>query len=236
MTFPSSLSVDAYFDLICPWCLIGKRHLETALARWALEQPNVPVTVAWHSYPLMPTLPAEGLSFRAFYVARLGSPEAVAARQAQVRDAAREAGVTLALERIEVMPNTVLAHRLVRFAALTHGQATASALIDDLFSRYFMLGQNIGDPVVLRQAAEACGIRTPGPAGTPVSADLDWLPPLDDPYAPPHRPGLGVPHFVFNGTHNVSGARPADALLGAMRRALAATTATTGQSVAPSCA
>ncbi|MDF3838182.1 DsbA family protein, partial [Cupriavidus basilensis] len=49
MTPQPSLTVDVYFDLICPWCLIGKRHLDAALTRWAQEQPDVPVRLAWHA-------------------------------------------------------------------------------------------------------------------------------------------------------------------------------------------
>ncbi|MGY2492884.1 DsbA family oxidoreductase [Cupriavidus sp. CP313] len=214
-----TLSVDAYFDLICPWCLIGKRHLDTAIAQLARERPDVAVNVVWRSYPLIPGTPPAGLPYRDFYVARLGSPEAVRARQAQVCAAAQEAGLTLALDRIEVFPSTLLAHRLVRFARQQAGAEAASALIGQLFTRYFVEAQNIGDPQVLRQALEACGIPTPT-ADAPVHHDLDWLPPLRDAEDLPLQTGLGVPHFIFNGKHSVSGALPPAALLGAMRDAL----------------
>ncbi|KJK09613.1 thioredoxin [Burkholderiaceae bacterium 16] len=216
-----TLSVDACFDLICPWCLIGKQHLDTAIAQFAHERPDVAVNVEWQSYPLIPATPSAGLPYRDFYLARLGSPEAVKAPQAQVCAAAQEAGLTLALDRIETFPSTVLAHRLVRFARQQAGAQAASALIGNLFSRYFLRAENIGNPHVLRQAVEECGIPTPGRAGDPVHHDLDWLPPLRDTQDPPLRPGLGVPHFVFNGTHSVSGSRPPAMLLEGMRQALA---------------
>lgn len=221
MNHPSTLSVEAYFDLICPWCLIGKKHLETAIALLARERPDVAVQVEWRSYPLIPTTPPAGLPYRDFYVARLGSPQAVAVRQAQVCGAAREAGLTLALDRIETFPNTLLAHRLVRLARQQAGADTAAALIDDLFTRYFLRGENIGDPLVLRQAATACGIAIPDQGDAVGDRDLNWLPSLGGPDEAPLRTGLGVPHFVFNGTLSVSGSRPPAALLEAMLRALA---------------
>jgi len=220
MSSSLSLSIEAYFDLICPWCLIGKRHLETALARFRQERPDVAVSVEWRSYPLMPATPPAGIPYRDFYVARLGSPGAVAARQAQVRAAASEAGLTLALDRIETFPNTLLGHRLIRFARQSGGPDAAAALIGNLFERYFIRAENIGDPLVMRQAVAECRIRTPGPTDAPIGHDADWLPSLHDADTPPHRPGMGVPHFVFNGTHSVSGARPPEALVEAMQRAV----------------
>lgn len=217
----STLSVDAYFDLICPWCLIGKKHLETAIAMLGRERPDVTVQVEWRSYPLIPATPPAGLPYREFYVARLGSPQAVAVRQAQVCAAAQDAGVTLALDRIETFPNTMLAHRLVRLARQQAGADAATALIDELFTRYFLRGENIGDPLVLRQAAATCGITIPDRGDASGTRDLDWLPPLGGPEEPLLRTGLGVPHFVFNGTRSVSGARPPAALLEAMLHALA---------------
>jgi len=213
-----SLAVEAYFDLICPWCLIGKRHLDTALAVLAQQRPDVAVSVTWRSYPLLPDIPAAGLPFQEFYVRRLGSPAAVAARQAQVRAAAQAAGVTLAYERIAVMPNTLAAHRLVRLAGLTGGPQAVPALIEALFTRYFQRGENIGEARVLRDAASACGIALPDAA--PGDETFDWLPPLRDASAPPPAPTFGVPHFRFNGGHDLSGAQPPAALLDAMQRAL----------------
>ncbi|SOY42677.1 DsbA family oxidoreductase [Cupriavidus taiwanensis] len=218
---PPVLSVEAYFDLICPWCLIGKRHLETAIDGLGRERPDVAVQVTWRSYPLIPTTPPAGLPYRQFYLARLGSPAAVAMRQAQVCAAAKEAGLTLALDRIETFPNTLLAHRLVAHARQQAGAGVAALLIDELFQRYFIRAENIGDPQVLRQAAASCGLALPERGDSAAGQDLDWLASLPGPLEPPARAGLGVPCFVFNGTHSVSGARPPEVLLQTMHRALA---------------
>ncbi|EYS97040.1 thioredoxin [Cupriavidus sp. SK-4] len=225
MNHPSTLSVEAHFDLICPWCLIGKKHLESAIALLGRERPDVAVQVEWRSYPLIPAMPPAGLPYRDFYVARLGSPQAVAVRQAQVCAAAQDAGLTLALDRIETFPNTLLAHRLVRLARQQAGADAAAALIDELFTRYFLRAENIGDPRVLRRAAATCGVAIPDqvPAQPDADAhrDLDWLPSLGGPQEPVLRAGLGVPHYIFDGTRSVSGARPPAALLEAMLHTLA---------------
>ncbi|BDB27449.1 hypothetical protein Tamer19_12540 [Cupriavidus sp. TA19] len=221
MNHPSTLTVDAYFDLICPWCMIGKKHLETAIEWLGQEHPNVAVQVAWRSYPLLPVTPPEGTPYREFYLARLGGPDALAARQAQVCAAALDAGIALALDRIETFPSTLLAHRLVRHAVQQAGPAAASPLLDELFTRYFIRGENIGDPLVLRRAAASCGIALPDDGANAGRRDLDWLPPLHDTEDRPLRAGSGVPYLVFNGTHSVSGARPPAVLLEAMKRALA---------------
>ncbi|UIF91571.1 DsbA family oxidoreductase [Cupriavidus sp. UYPR2.512] len=221
MNQPASLFIQVGFDLVCPWCMIGKRHLETALAQLATARPDVVVTVEWRSCPLFPTLPPAGIPYRKFSLARLGSAEAVALRQAQVCAAAREAGITLEPDRIEVLPSTVLAHRLIRYARQTGGEAAASALIDRLFERYFLCGEDLGDPRVLHAAAIACGTPMPQAAAPATAQDLAWLPPLHGGEVPLPSPGLGVPRFVINGAPPIAGARPPRALLEAMLRALA---------------
>ena len=213
MTAVRSLSIDVSFDLICPWCFIGKRHLETAVAQLRSQRPDVAVSVEWQSVPLIPDTPLQGIPYRQFYEARLGGPEAVAARQAQVQAAAREAGLTLALQRIETFPNTLLAHRLVRFAREQVGAGAASALVDQLFARYFLEAKDIGDPRVLQEALEECGIATPDAR---LSHDANWLPPLQR----PRHHGTGVPFFVFGNALAVSGAVPPATLLQGMLRVL----------------
>jgi predicted DsbA family dithiol-disulfide isomerase len=109
--------IEAFFDFICPWCLIGKRNLDAAVSRFAGLRPDARVKVLWRSHQLLPYTPPNGMPYQAFYRDRLGSPEAVAARRAQVQRAALDAGIEFAFERIEVLPNTAAAHNLVHLAA-----------------------------------------------------------------------------------------------------------------------
>src|SRR5262245_35882336 len=111
------LLIDVAYDIICPWCWIGKRHLDAALAELREQRPEVQVQIRWQPVQLLPQLPAEGLPYLAFYVQRLGSVEAVHWRQAQVRTAAETAGLRIAFEHIGRMPNTARAHALLNHVA-----------------------------------------------------------------------------------------------------------------------
>ena len=90
-----TLSIEVYFDFICPWCLIGKRQLDQALAQLRVAQPEVQVAVSWRGVQLLPALPVQGEAFHDFYLRRLGSEQGMSLRQAQVRQAAASVGVDL---------------------------------------------------------------------------------------------------------------------------------------------
>ena len=214
----ASMTVDVHFDFVCPWCLIGKRNLDAALSRLASLRPDVSVKVRWHSHQLLPDIPVGGVPYQAFYVARLGSANAVAARRAQVQEAARAAGVRLAFDRIEVMPNTRAAHSLVAWAATTGAGFQAAPLIDRLFTGYFMDGEDIGSPDVLERIGLACGLDAAGLAEHLAASRRN-----DDtrlPLSPQAEDVRGVPHFVFNSAMSLSGAYSAGAIVEAMLRSL----------------
>ncbi|MCG5078937.1 DsbA family oxidoreductase [Paraburkholderia tagetis] len=202
------LRVDFHFDFICPWCLIGKRNLEAAIAALEARQPHMSVQVVWHPLELLPHTPPGGLPYEAFYLARLGSAQAVAQRRAQVRQAAHSAGVELAFERIRVMPNTAAAHELVARATDKDGErgrGLQAELIERLFSAYFVEGEDIGDAPTLSRIARAYGVDDAAPAPRVDGASLR----VD-----------GVPFFVFEGRYAVSGAQPPQVLVDAMLRAV----------------
>lgn len=194
------LDIAVHFDLICPWCFIGKRHLDTALARFRRARPEVAVDVQWVAHELLPDTPPEGLPYQAFYERRLGGPAAVAARRAQVQAAAHSAGIPFAFDRITSMPNTRLAHRLLAESA---SSGSTGALLERLFAAWFIEGQDIGDPAVLARLAAA-----PAAAGHRQRVVL-----AED------ASTTGVPHFVFNDRVAVSGAQPPEALLECMHGA-----------------
>jgi predicted DsbA family dithiol-disulfide isomerase len=216
----ASVTVDVHFDFVCPWCLIGKRNLDAAVSRLASLRPDVSVKVRWHSHQLLPDTPVGGVPYQAFYVTRLGSPGAVAARRAQAQEAARAAGIELAFDRIEVMPNTRAAHNLVAWAtaANTGSACKPTLLIDRLFTAYFMDGEDIGNPDVLERIGLACGLdaagladhftmsRREGDIGLPRSPQADDI--------------RGVPHFVVNSALSLSGAYSPGAIVDAMLRSI----------------
>jgi predicted DsbA family dithiol-disulfide isomerase len=208
------LLIEAYFDFICPWCLIGKRQLERALAQLRTRHPDVEVDLVWHGVQLLPHLPAQGEPFAAFYLNRLGSAEAVRLRQAQVQQAAAVAGLEISLASIATMPNTADAHRLMQRADALATPAQRDALLERLFAAYFEKGEDLGDGDTLLTIAESCGFDR--------AALADCIRGDGAPFV-----GLtngaagGVPHFIFGQRLAVSGAQPVEVLLKAMNAALA---------------
>ena len=200
------VQVDVYFDLICPWCWIGKTHLDTARRQLAERQPSVQVQLRWHSVQLIPQTPPQGWPYQAFYEHRLGGPDAVRARRAQVQAAAARAGLTIHHERIAMFPNTWRAHQLLAHAAQQHPEQH-EALLDALFEAYFVQGLDLGDERVLTSVAQAHGVD--GSAAEAFDAPPVWALPDG---------ASGVPLFVFNQRQAVSGAQPPEVLLQTLLR------------------
>lgn len=206
----SELHIDVYIDLICPWCMIGKRSLDRALESVRQSHPEVTVCIDWHGVQLLPEVPVEGLPFAEFYEKRLGSKEAVRMRQTQVSEAASRVGLDFNLHRIAVLPNTAKAHRLLTYAA-THGNsALYETLLERLFSAYFMLGEDIGDEEMLLKLGQGFGFDR--------SALESWLAVPKSPVAGDlsQRIHSGVPYYVFNRRYTIAGAQPPEALASIM--------------------
>ncbi|CAD5107442.1 DsbA family protein [Zestomonas carbonaria] len=211
----NTLSVEMSFDFICPWCLIGKRNLDRALRRLRALRPEQAIELRWRGRQLLPFVPAEGLPFAEFYLGRLGSESAVLARLAQVQAAAALAGVDIDLQRIQSMPNTANAHRLLERAADLGSPAQLEALLERLFAAYFQHGEDLGDRATLLSTAQSCGF------------DPQWLEPVLRDDARPfierdtELRGTGVPGFVFGGRLAQVGAQQPEVLLHSLQRACA---------------
>ncbi|MGJ7550435.1 DsbA family protein [Pseudomonas alloputida] len=207
------LSVEVFFDFICPWCLIGQRQLQAALLLLQRELRQVEVTLQWRGVQLLPGLPAGGLPFHAFYEQRLGSEQAVRERQAQVRAAARVVGEDIDFTRIRRMPNTANAHRLLQRASGLLSARRFETLLAQLFIAYFHQGRDLGDDRVLLAIAQSCGLQ--------AAQVVDCLRDDGSPFlGGTGRAGNAVPCFRFNEGRLISGAQPAEALFAAMREAL----------------
>jgi predicted DsbA family dithiol-disulfide isomerase len=207
------LRVSVYFDFICPWCLIGKRHFSQALQLFARQQPDTPVELSWIGVQLLPGLPAAGVPFAEFYLERLGSPQAVRQRQAQVQDAAARAGLHINLQQIERMPNSADAHRLLAHASALGSAAQLDALLERLFAAYFIRGENIGERATLLQIAAECGYPADQLANS-LRGDGSPFHGADTHIA------SGVPTFVINQRLALSGAQPPEVLLDVLLRAV----------------
>ena len=149
MTQP--LTIDVVSDVVCPWCFIGKKRLEKALAL----RPDIPVEVRWHPYFLNDWVPREGISRDEYLTKKFGSPERYKSIAGRVADAAAAEGLTYNVGGIARQPNTLDCHRLILWARNTGDPARMKQRLMEL---YFTEGADLTDREVLVQAAADCGM------------------------------------------------------------------------------
>ena len=205
-----TVTIDIISDVICPWCYIGKRRLEAAIR----AVPEFAVRVRWHPYQLNPTMPAEGMDRRAYRTRKFGTWEKSLELDAQVLAAANAEGLPFALDKIARTPNTFAAHRVLWLADQLGVQ---DGVAEELFKAYFVDAKNIGERVVLLEAAEAGGLNRER-----VDAMLHGDEGVDEvkvEEANGRKRGVdGVPFFIVNNTVTVSGAQPTTVFLAALRQ------------------
>ena len=213
-----TLTIDVVSDVVCPWCYIGKRNLESALALPdAVSLPNV--VIRWHPFQLNPDLPAQGISRQQYLEDKFGGPERAAEIYERVRAAGQAVGLALNIDGITLQPNTLAAHALMAFAQL--GGFDASDINERLLKAYFVENRFIGSAAVLAEIAEEAGLN--GAAARTFVSDPEQLATVAQ--AAAHTQSLGisaVPFFIFNQKVSVSGAQDPATLLGAMQQAVEA--------------
>ncbi|MFO1197740.1 MAG: DsbA family oxidoreductase [Burkholderiaceae bacterium] len=216
-TTTPALTVDVISDVVCPWCYIGQRQLDEALARWRERHPEAAApSVTWHPFQLNPAMPAEGMSRPEYLTMKFGSPTGGPGYQ-RVVDAAAGAGLELHPERIRRQPSTLRAHALM--AAAEPGEQQ-HALAAALFRAYFIDGTDVGDPAALAPIARGVGMSDDRIA---AAGDADALAETERIDQDVRDSGVGgVPFFVIGRKFAVSGAQGADALLAAFERAAGA--------------
>lgn len=217
------MSVEFFFDLICPWCWIGMRSLETAVDEFRRLRPDIRPRVRWRPHPLLPETPLAGASYQSFYLGRLGSPTAAALRREQVQHAGRAAGIEFDFDGISVLPNTAAAHCLVAYMEKRKTGLQTIGMVEQLFSAFFLEGKDIGDLTVL----ERLGVEHGAERAVLLARLAEFQTHLAAFASPRRQRGRprkevlsGVPHFVFNRTVAVSGAQSPDVLLRGMLRSV----------------
>ena len=148
------LKIDIVSDIVCPWCFIGKRRLETAIAAVRRDRPDFQYQARWRPFFLNPNTPPEGEPYLPFLIEKFGSKAAVDALFERVREAGRPYGIEYAFEKIQLRANTLQAHRLLYWA---QQQGDADALIERLFIAQFQRGEAVGDLATLTTIAADCG-------------------------------------------------------------------------------
>ena len=209
------MHIDLFSDTVCPWCRIGKRHLELALAEWTRETAE-PVTLRYRSFFLDPTTPPEGRDFRGHMTAKGGGRVPLEQFFAAPRERGAAVGLTFNFEAIEKAPNTLLSHRLVYITP----EPQRGALLDALYAAYFEFGRDIGDRGVLVEVAAAVGLDA-AETRTQLAGDTGAAEVMAD-VAFARQVGIsGVPFFIFNERVAFSGAQPPDVILRVLRQAAA---------------
>jgi len=201
------LVIEVASDVICPWCYIGKRRLEKALA---LLDAEVKPEIRWLPFQLNPGMPKEGIPRAEYRKAKFGSIERSRGLDARVAAEGEGEGIAFAFERIERTPNTVAAHQLIDLA---QKQGRGTAVVDALFKAYFEEARDIGDAAVLAGIAAQAGV-----SGWPQQADGKLVAELEE-----DMRNLGisaVPTFIFGRKVGVSGAHPPESLAQAIRQSL----------------
>jgi predicted DsbA family dithiol-disulfide isomerase len=205
--------LDVYSDVICPWCYIGKRHMEVALAQVAAEGHSF--EVSWHPFQLNPEMPVSGIPRDEYRRTKFGTLERSRELDAQVASAAKAAGLQIRHDLMQRTPNTLAAHRLIQFAA---EQRRQDAMVDRLFAAYFVEGRDIGERETLIELAEASGLDRVAVADFLDSGRLAREVQAEDQAV--RQAGLnGVPTFVLERHVLFSGAVPPDAFAEALIKA-----------------
>ena len=215
MADKQTVTVDVVSDVVCPWCYIGQKRLERAIT----AVPELDVEVRWRPYQLDPTIPAEGKDRRQYMIDKFGSEERIAEIHERIEGLGKDEGIDFAFDRIKVAPNTLDAHRVIRWAGAA-GNGIQNELVRRLFSLNFEQGRNIGDPAVLIDAARDSGMdEAVVMTLLPTEADRSEV---QNEIATASRMGItGVPCFLLESKYAVMGAQDTATLADALRQVAA---------------
>jgi predicted DsbA family dithiol-disulfide isomerase len=204
------LKIDIVSDVVCPWCYIGKRRIEDALAL----VPDVPVEVHWRPFFLNPWVPREGISREDYLTTKFGSVEAYKDIAGRVVAAAGEEGLIYRPDLVKRQPNTIDCHRLIHWA---EANGKAAEMKQRLMELYFRDGGDLTDTEVLVRAAADCGLDADD-VRKRLATDEDVALVSGNAKEAADKGISGVPTFVFAQKYAVSGAQPAAMLARAIRQ------------------
>ncbi|MDH3712508.1 MAG: DsbA family oxidoreductase [Gammaproteobacteria bacterium] len=200
------MRIDIFSDTICPWCYIGKKRFEKALA----QRSDLALEIHWRAFQLNPDMPEEGMDRKHYVETKFGGPERARQVYARVASAGSEDDIAFNFEGIVRTPNTVASHRLIRYAGDQPGGQ--DAVVEALFEAYFIRGEDIGDLDVLVAAAEQASLDPQAVREFLASEEHLHAVRAEDVRA--RQLGIqGVPFFVIDDKYGISGAQPPDVFL-----------------------
>lgn len=211
MSKKTKIRVDVVSDIMCPWCYVGKKHLDQATKITS----ELEVDIHWLPYQLDPTLPPLGKDRQQYLLDKFGSDKASQMHQNLV-ETGKKAGFNFRFDLIKKSPNTMNAHRLIKWAG-EESSELQNALLERLFSLYFVEGENIGNTAVLAKAAKDIGFKV-----TNIEKRLkgsDDIKAIEHQIAEAQQMGVtGVPCFIIDLKHSLAGAYPPEAIADALRQ------------------
>ena len=206
------LVVDVISDVICPWCYIGKRRLERAIAAFGGQHD---VQIHWHPFQLNPTMPKVGITRKEYRTRKFGSWERSLELDAKVIAVGETEGIQFAFDKIERTPNTVDAHRLV-WLADQHG--CQDTVVEALFRAYFTDGRDISNRQTLIDVVSEAGLERQL-VETMIDSD-EGMDVIEKAGKLSQRHQVtGVPFFIINNAITLSGAQEPDTFLDAFKQA-----------------
>jgi predicted DsbA family dithiol-disulfide isomerase len=206
------VTIDVVSDVVCPWCYLGKARLDKAVAALSGE---VLVTVSWRPYQLNPDLPPEGVDHKAHLAEKLGGEAAVTRAHETLTALGRQDGIAFDFDAVTVSPNTLDAHRLIRWAQ-AEGADVQQAVVAGLFRANFEEGRNVGDRATLIDIAVDSGLDRA--VVTALFASQADTAEVKSEIEMAREMGVtGVPCFIIDSQYAVMGAQPTDVLIDALR-------------------
>ena len=212
MSAETSITIDVVSDVVCPWCFIGQKRLDKAIA----AASDIDVHVRWRPFQLDPTIPPQGMDRREYMLGKFGSEERIRQIHARIEPLGETEGISFAFGAIKVAPNTLDAHRVIRWAGAA-GEDVQNRLVRRLFQLNFEEGADLGDYAVLVEAAREAGMdASVVETLLPTDADVEAV---RNEIATASRMGItGVPCFLLEGKYAVMGAQDVNTLTDAIRQ------------------
>jgi predicted DsbA family dithiol-disulfide isomerase len=205
-----TVSIDVVSDVVCPWCYLGKARLEHAIA----ALPEFDVAVRWRPYQLDPTVPPDGMDRGEYIRKKFGNLNALDASHKRLEDMGRAEGIAYDFDKISRSPNTINAHRLVRFAGESGKE---SDVVTRLFAANFTEGRDVGNLETLADIAGEAGMDRAATLKRLQSDEgrAEVMAEIEDAY----RIGVtGVPTFILAQRYGVVGAQSVEMLVDAIRQ------------------
>lgn len=189
-------------DVVCPWCFVGKREIEKAMA----IRPGVISSIEWRPFQLAPDTPAEGVDRKLYYQRKFGDTAQLAEMRRHLKNRGEALGIDFDFESDCLIANTLDAHRLIRWAGPAGCQ---DIVVEALMEQYFEKAAFLGDKTLLCDIAESAGMERESVAEL-LATDRDAALVRQDIQQANHMGVSGVPFFIFDGKAAISGAQSSE--------------------------